>query len=172
MASKTAQSQPTSQPLCHLFAAPTPQKPAFVWPLFRYRFNSNKARQTVRWRRFRGLEFAPAFAAKPGLPSPEPPPEPFTKRAAFFLKAHQSQSRASLPGAWHQKAAASLSASRSFAAAHAVKTVFVWVSCSRTSEQWASLARMNPALWAASAEPSPGPNCAQPLRLIDSLLIQ
>ena len=26
---------------------------------FRYGFNSNEARQTVRWRRFRGLEFAP-----------------------------------------------------------------------------------------------------------------
>ena len=27
--------------------------------VFRYRFDSNEARQTVRWRRFRGLEFAP-----------------------------------------------------------------------------------------------------------------
>ena len=26
---------------------------------FRYKFDSSKARQTVRWRRFQGLEFAP-----------------------------------------------------------------------------------------------------------------
>ena len=32
---------------------------------FRYRFDSNQARQTVRWRRFRSLLFAPVFAAEP-----------------------------------------------------------------------------------------------------------
>ena len=32
--------------------------------LFRYRFDSSKARQTVRWRRFRGLEFALEKGAK------------------------------------------------------------------------------------------------------------
>ena len=49
-------------------------------------FDSSQARQTVRWGRFRGLLFAPAFAAKLGLPSPEPPPKPFTKRAALFFE--------------------------------------------------------------------------------------
>ena len=54
------------------FAAPVPQEHL----LFRYRFDSNKASKTVRWRRFRGLEFAPFSAAKPGLPSPALPPKP------------------------------------------------------------------------------------------------
>ena len=39
---------------------PSPEKRC----LFRSCFDSNKARQTVRWRRFRGLEFAPDFRAK------------------------------------------------------------------------------------------------------------
>ena len=34
--------------------------------LFRYQFDSSQARQTVRWRRFLGLEFAPVFVVKPG----------------------------------------------------------------------------------------------------------
>ena len=38
---------------------PSPEKRR----LFRSCFDSNKARQTVRWRRFRGLEFAPDFRA-------------------------------------------------------------------------------------------------------------
>ena len=32
--------------------------------IFRYEFNSAQARQTVRWRRFRGREFAPESRAK------------------------------------------------------------------------------------------------------------
>ena len=35
-------------------------------PVFRSGFDSSQARQTVRWRRFRGLEFAPVFTVKLG----------------------------------------------------------------------------------------------------------
>ena len=41
---------------------PSPEKRR----LFRSCFDSSKARQTVRWRRFRGLEFAPDFKAASG----------------------------------------------------------------------------------------------------------
>ena len=38
--------------------------------VFRYRFDSNEARQTVRWRRFWGLEFAPDSRANKRLGQP------------------------------------------------------------------------------------------------------
>ena len=48
--------------------ASNPQPPPAPWNhrQFRYRFDSNQARQTVRWSRFRGLLFASVFAAEPG----------------------------------------------------------------------------------------------------------
>ena len=53
--------KPASLPsLCHARAA----KARIRLALFRYRFNSNKARQIVRWSRFRSAEFAPVFAAE------------------------------------------------------------------------------------------------------------
>ena len=65
-----------------IFAAPVPQEHL----LFRYRFDSNKASKTVRWRRFRGLEFAPFFAAKPTCHPPTPPSKSFAKQAALFFE--------------------------------------------------------------------------------------
>ena len=40
---------------------------------FRYCFDSSQARQTVRWRRFRGLEFAPEKRAQHAQPGRAPP---------------------------------------------------------------------------------------------------
>ena len=73
---RAAQKQHCRNPACAMpFTRP---KPASALPAipsrcprpetiacFRYRFDSNKARQTVRWSRFRGLLFAPVFAANP-----------------------------------------------------------------------------------------------------------
>ena len=46
-------------------APPRPAAKRYAHALFRSRFDSAQARQTVRQGCFRGLEFAPVFAAKP-----------------------------------------------------------------------------------------------------------